>query len=144
MSSILRVAGSWGLRGRQALEDIPASPSSYMQLFSRSRLRKVSWGALQPTFLWQAVWNPVLLNPSSTKEDIAVSYWRDEFRNGVEKTKHLCLKSLVGVKKKHCSFSKKYCPVCNTNFFFTFKKHSALQPDIIFMLAYFCEEDYFV
>lgn len=36
--SVLRVAGSWGLRGRQALEDFPASPSSYVQLSSRSRL----------------------------------------------------------------------------------------------------------
>lgn len=35
---VLRVAGSRGLRGRQALQDFPASPSSYLQLFSRSRL----------------------------------------------------------------------------------------------------------
>lgn len=37
--SVLRVAGSWDLKGRHALEDFPTSPSSYLQLLSRSRLR---------------------------------------------------------------------------------------------------------
>ena len=60
--------------------------------FQQIKAWELSWGALQPTFPWQAVWNPVLLNPSSAKEDIAVSYWCDECWSSVEKTKHLCLK----------------------------------------------------